>query len=181
MADDKTAADRLYTTKQMGDACEMLVAAELTLAGIPALKVADNWPGYDVVAKPPHYWRGYATNTDESTRAPQRISVKSRTMGRTKSVVFDPAAFDWLAIMILEEGGNPISREIFIMPSDIAQAGSYPRRWEGAKGDPCGLTLSAVRKRFTDYKDNFKLERFSRASLTLGRERGLRAPKGMKP
>jgi hypothetical protein len=27
----------VYTTKQMGDACEMLVAAELTLAGIPAL------------------------------------------------------------------------------------------------------------------------------------------------
>jgi hypothetical protein len=25
----------VYTTKQMGDACEMLVAAELTLAGIP--------------------------------------------------------------------------------------------------------------------------------------------------
>lgn len=24
---------RLYTSKQMGDACEMLVAAELTLAG----------------------------------------------------------------------------------------------------------------------------------------------------
>lgn len=42
----------LYTTKQMGDACEMLVAGELTLAGIPALKVPDNWPGYDVVAQP---------------------------------------------------------------------------------------------------------------------------------
>ncbi len=39
-----------YTKKQMGDACEMLVAAELTLAGIPALKVPDNWPGYDVIA-----------------------------------------------------------------------------------------------------------------------------------
>lgn len=30
-----------YTTKQMGDACEMLVAAELTLAGVPALKMPD--------------------------------------------------------------------------------------------------------------------------------------------
>jgi hypothetical protein len=28
---------KLYTSKQMGDACKMLVAAELTLAGIPAL------------------------------------------------------------------------------------------------------------------------------------------------
>jgi len=41
---------RAYTTKQMGDACEMLVAAELTLAGVPALKAPDYWPGYDVIA-----------------------------------------------------------------------------------------------------------------------------------
>jgi len=32
---------KLYTSKQMGDACEMLVAGELTLAGIPALTVPD--------------------------------------------------------------------------------------------------------------------------------------------
>jgi len=56
-----------YTRKQMGDACEMLVAAELTLAGVPALKVPDNWPGYDVVAQ--------RNGADE----PLRISVKSRT------------------------------------------------------------------------------------------------------
>lgn len=33
---------RKITTKQMGDACEMLVAAELTLAGVPAQKMPDN-------------------------------------------------------------------------------------------------------------------------------------------
>jgi hypothetical protein len=33
---------RKYTSKQMGDACEMLVAAELTVDGIPALKVPDS-------------------------------------------------------------------------------------------------------------------------------------------
>ena len=43
---------RPYTTKQMGDACEMLVAAELTLAGIPAIKMPDSWPHYDVIAQP---------------------------------------------------------------------------------------------------------------------------------
>jgi hypothetical protein len=43
---------RLYTPKQMGDACEMLVASEITLAGVPALKMPDNWPGYDVIAQP---------------------------------------------------------------------------------------------------------------------------------
>ena len=41
---------RPYTTKQMGDACEMLIAAELTLAGVPAMKAPDFWPGYDVIA-----------------------------------------------------------------------------------------------------------------------------------
>jgi len=45
-ATDRTATARKFTSKQMGDACEMLVAAELTLAGIPALKVPDNWPHY---------------------------------------------------------------------------------------------------------------------------------------
>ncbi|MET3595172.1 hypothetical protein ABID26_004584 [Mesorhizobium shonense] len=64
-----TTAPRRYTTKQMGDACEMIVAAELTLAGIPALKVPDNWPGYDVIAQP-------------FDRPAQRVSVKSRTFKR---------------------------------------------------------------------------------------------------
>ena len=54
------------TDKQMGDACEMLVNAELTLAGNPALKMPDGWPGYDLIAQPPG-------------KEPQRISVKSRT------------------------------------------------------------------------------------------------------
>jgi hypothetical protein len=39
---------RPYTSKQMEDACEMPVEAELTLAGIPAMKMPDNWPCYDV-------------------------------------------------------------------------------------------------------------------------------------
>jgi hypothetical protein len=47
---EREAPAKLYTSKQMGDACEMLVAAELILAGIPALKVPDNWPGYDVIS-----------------------------------------------------------------------------------------------------------------------------------
>jgi hypothetical protein len=55
-----------YTKKQMGDACELLVAVEMTLAGVPALKVPDLWPGYDVIAQP-------------VGKDPQRISVKSRT------------------------------------------------------------------------------------------------------
>ena len=74
MPDDQSLSksDRRYTSKQMGDAGEMLVAAELTLAGVPAIKVPDNWPGYDVVAQPPGGER------------PVRISVKSRTYKRVR-------------------------------------------------------------------------------------------------
>ena len=73
----------------MGDACEMLVAAELTLAGIPALKVPDNWPGYDVVAQP------------QGMKEPLRISVKSRTFKRGAAFVvyLETDSFDWLAVV----------------------------------------------------------------------------------
>jgi hypothetical protein len=63
---DEIQAEHKLHNEAVGDACEMLVAAELTLAGIPALKVPDNWPHYDVVAQPPN-------------AKPLQISVKSRT------------------------------------------------------------------------------------------------------
>jgi hypothetical protein len=74
----REAAEKGYTSKQQGDACEMLVAAELTLAGVPALKVPDNWPGYDVIAHP-------------SDRGPQQVSVKSITPSKNYTRIrFDP-------------------------------------------------------------------------------------------
>jgi hypothetical protein len=102
-------ARKPYTTKQMGDACEMVVAAELTLAGVPALKVPDNWPGYDVVAQP---W----------DRPAQRISVKARTFKRGAAYVgyndFD--LFDWLAIVLLP-AGEFSDRAIYIVPRCVAE------------------------------------------------------------
>lgn len=99
---------RRYTTKQMGDAAEMLVAAELTLAGVPALKVPDMWPGYDVIAQP-------------IDRPLQRISVKSR-VSRTSNFVsyYTYDAFDWLAAVIMPDG--PGERRIYIIPRDVADA-----------------------------------------------------------
>lgn len=91
----KTKVSRDYTSKQMGDACEMLIAAEVTLAGIPALKVPDNWPCYDVIAQP------------KGGGAPQRISVKSRTFKRGGDTFVDfnsKDQFDWLAIVLLPVG-----------------------------------------------------------------------------
>lgn len=98
----------LYTRKQMGDACEMLVAAELTLAGIPALKVPDLWPGYDVIAQP-------------LDREAQRISVKSRTFKRGPAYLEynAPDIFDWLAVVLLP-GIGEIERQIFLIPRQFA-------------------------------------------------------------
>jgi hypothetical protein len=76
---------RKFTSKQMGGACEMLVAAELTLAGVPALKVPENWPHYDVIAQPVGL-------------PPQRVSVKSRTWKRGAAYLEQNChdEFDWL-------------------------------------------------------------------------------------
>ncbi len=63
MPELEAAVVRRYTSKQMGDACEMLVAAELPLAGVPAMTVPGNWPGYDIVAHPPG--RGLQKNLRE--------------------------------------------------------------------------------------------------------------------
>jgi hypothetical protein len=81
----------------VGDAGEMLVAAEMTLAGVPAMTVPDNWPGYDVIAQP------------REGGTPQRISVKVRTFTRsgTNYVIYKPkSVFDWLAIVTLSSSGK---------------------------------------------------------------------------
>ncbi len=138
---------RPYTSKQMGDACEMLVAAELTLGGVPALKVPDNWPGYDVIAQP------------RDGRPPQRVSVKSRTFkrGGDTFVSYDVKdQFDWIAIVLLPGDGVP-DRRIFIVPRDVADKtcrrdspsskGADDRYW---RQDQIPVLLAA-------FKDNFGL------------------------
>jgi|SRR5580704_3105233 hypothetical protein len=133
---------RGYNTKQMGDACEMLVAAELTLAGTPALRVPGLWPDYDVIAQPPD-------------RGPQRVSVKSRTPGRrNRALGFDPDTCDWLAVVLFEEG----TRRIFVLPSDIAEAHST-RPLKAKKRRSCALRFSRLRRELSRYEDNFALSR----------------------
>ncbi|MGA7631476.1 MAG: hypothetical protein WCB11_11960 [Terriglobales bacterium] len=95
-------APRDYTSKQMGDACEMLIAAEFTLAGVPALKMPDNWPHFDVIAQP-------------KSGVPQRIYVRSRTFkrGGNTAVDFDSTAqFDWWAVVLLPGCGPTDSKNL---------------------------------------------------------------------
>jgi hypothetical protein len=149
-------ASKPFTTKQMGDAGEMLIAAELTLHGVPAFIVPSNWPRYDVVAQPPN-------------KALQCISVKTRTFARTGHFVGynNDDKFDWLAIVILPGEGCG-KRRIFIVPHEVAQKRSYKADYRQGRGffvhklierpvrplpDPaptggCGLA---------DYEDNFTL------------------------
>ena len=135
---------RRYTTKQMGDAAEMLVAAELTLAGVPALKVPDMWPGYDVIAQP-------------INRPLQRISVKSsvlRTSNFVSYYTFD--SFDWLAAVIMPDG--PGQRQIYIIPRDVADAQARRDR-EGSKtAEQRYFEPIHISKWFGHYLNNFRLE-----------------------
>ncbi len=151
---------RPYTSKQMGDACEMLVAAELTLAGVPALKVPDNWPHYDVLAQP-------------LEGPPLRISVKSRTFKKGPAYLDynHQDQFDWLAAVILEAG----HRRIFLMPRDIAD--HHARRDKSPKTAHLRyFRVDECAKLFATYESNFVLARMpivaqalSPASTTLVR------------
>lgn len=134
---------RRYTSKQMGDACEMLVAAELTLAGVPALKVPDNWPHYDVVAQP-------------CDGPPLRISVKSRTFKKGPAYLDynHQDQFDWLAAVILEAG----RRRIFLVPRDIADR--HARRDRSQKTAHLRyFRVDECAKLFAAYESNFALAR----------------------
>jgi hypothetical protein len=138
-------SERNYTSKQMGDACEMLVAAELTLAGFPAAKMPDNWPHYDVVAQP------------KNGGPLQRISVKSRTFKRGASFVsYDRRSeFDWLAIVLLP-GADQLERRVFIVPREIADARSR-KDGPAAKTQECYWRQDEVANLLAEFENNFAL------------------------
>jgi hypothetical protein len=115
----------------MGDAGEMLVAAELTLHGIPASRLPENWPHYDLIAQPPDDWAGFSG----VTRPPQTISVKTRTFARSGNFVgyHNDDEFDWLAIVILPGEALKI-RRIFIIPRAVVRARSYEALHRNGRG-----------------------------------------------
>jgi hypothetical protein len=129
----------------MGDACEMPVAAEMTLAGIPTMKMPGNWPGYDVIAQP------------KDGGAPQRIPVKSRTFkgGADTFVGYDAEdQFDWLAIVLLP-GEGQLKRRIFIVPKITADARA--RRAKSKYPDDVYWRQDRVAGALPEFENNFCL------------------------
>ena len=146
-----------YTPKQMGDACEMLVAAELTLAGVPAMKMLENWPRYDVIAQP---------NTGGP---PQRISVKSRTFkkgGDTFVTYKATDQFDWLAIVLLP-GGGLSGRKIFIIPRSIADARARRDKPTSKTAHDRYWRQDEIPTIFSAFENNFALSPSGAVAATL--------------
>jgi len=139
-------ADRMYTSKQMGDACEMLVAAELTLAGIPAIKAPESWPGFDVIAQ-------------SSNNELQRISVKSRTFKRGPAFVSysKDNDFDWLAIVLLNCEA-PIPRRIFLIPRKFADKHARSNKPTAKNADERYWRIDEVPAKFARFENNFSLK-----------------------
>jgi hypothetical protein len=139
---------RLYTSKQMGDACEMLVAAELTLAGVPAMKMPDNWPGYDVIAQP------------KDIPTPQRISVKSRTFKRGRDAYVEynikDESFDWLAIVLLP-GEGQYKRRFFIVPKAVSDIRFYRYGPTTKNHDIMSGQVDKMAEFLQEFEDNFRL------------------------
>ncbi len=136
-----------YTSKQMGDACEMLVAAELTLAGIPALKVPDNWPGYDIIAQP-------------QGREPLKISVKSRTFKQGAAYIEYKQTddFDWLAIVILPSPQQTDqSRRFFLVPRHIADAKARKSKAGTKTENDRYWSIAEAITLFAPFENNFTL------------------------
>lgn len=138
---------RNYSSKQMGDACEMLVAAELTLAGLPALKMPDNWPFYDVIAQPP------------AGGTPLKISVKSRTFkrGGDTFVVYNVKDdFDWLAIVLLPGDGQS-NRRFFLVPKGVADAKAKHDSDTAKTANDRYWRQDQVEVVFPEFENNFSL------------------------
>jgi hypothetical protein len=134
------------TTKQMGDACEMLVAAELALlGGIPTIKMPDGWPGYDLVAQ---------------VETLHRISVKSGTYkpGSGAYIQYDSRNdFDWLALVLLP-GIGEARRRIFIIPRKVAETSDWTRLDQSPNTAHLRYwRFDEVARAFGKYENNWRL------------------------
>ena len=130
------------TTKQFGDACEWLVAAELALAGWPVNFTGAGYPGYDLPVDLPGGGR-------------TRISVKGLRAGDGRRAAYlrvDPApVWDWLALVRIDlETGR---RDIYVLPRQKVLALSGSPDALGRHGLPCRRN-----PQLEPYRNNFRLD-----------------------
>src|ERR1700722_2668842 len=110
------------TTKQRGDAAEHYVISMLGFNSIPAAKMPDNWPGYDLVAQRPN------------AAKPLRISVRFRTdVNYGPYVRYKPhEPFDFIALVYKHpdvDGGV----RTWILPRSVADKTSYYGKKTGTR------------------------------------------------
>ncbi len=131
---------------EIGDACKMLVAAELTLAGIPALKVPNNCVGYDVIAHRP----GHSEL--------QRISVKPCMLRQGPADIGNclTDSFDWLALVILP-GESETQRRMFLIPRDVAVEKARRNNPTLKSPNEGGWSVGEAANIFTLFENNFLL------------------------
>lgn len=139
------------TKKQFGDAGEHRVMSDLTFNGIPAVKMPDNWPGFDIMAVP-------------SNRAPLKISVKARHQATAKGNIKMRTGgdWDWMAIILMPMGGGAprswyIPREIVMANSTpLSQINDLPSR---------RITYQQLFGPLAIYEDNFVLDPAGRPTV----------------
>ena len=119
---------------------------EVTLAGVPAFTVPTNWPHRDLIAQP-------------KDRVPQRIYVRCWTFRRGGDTAVDfnsNAQFDWWGIVLLP-GADQVTRRIFIVPKEVAEARSK-RNASGTKwGHYRYVRQDKVAETFSEFENNFSL------------------------
>jgi hypothetical protein len=124
----------------------MLVAAELTLAGIPAIKAPDNWPHYDVIAQAP------------DRNEPWRVSVKSRTFKKGQAFVsyVEEDMFDWLAIVILP-GEAQMSRRLYLIPRETADLNARKNSASAINANERYWRIDEIAQAFGEFENNYAL------------------------
>ena len=140
------------TPKQKGDAGEMLVAAELSLAGVAALKVPDGWPGYDIVAQP------------QDGRTAQRVQVKTSTYkrGGGSFVLYQSVdVFDWLAVVFLPSNDLP-ERRFFVVPRKLSDELAHTPGATAVNQNDRWWSQETFAQVFAAFENNFTLSAVGR-------------------
>ena len=137
------------TIKQFGDACEYVILAELSFAGLSATKMPHGWPGYDLMI---------------GGRRDGRISVKGLRYTSQAAVSrvwrFMPDGWVWLALIRFEED---LTRAIYIVPREWAVSMAC-RGNQGLWDLYCSAPGRVI------FRDNFSLE--NRAGQAAGTNAG---------